>query len=404
MRVELLAKAQNLKEEISTIRDRLGKDIDFNEVNKRWYPYQPSPKYVSAVAEDGSFNKKYYLGFHLYAVSGFANLYIEENGKGKFIDEFIGDINISVIKSSNFTDTYFRNLMFLAELKALINLAEKEKPDLLILDGTLSGRYITILPKSNWFISEEFNGELIKMALSFSSDLKEGLNNREPLSFNKDFHREVRDRLISKFGRLKGDRKDILEAVLSKIAFFEYILLLHKLFKGLDWNPLVIGIAKTSILTEIFNSSIPDIKIFSSYIQYSGYSIKRQINLEEKKWEFSERFEILEKEIGIELKDIIIDYFYGKLKDGKDILLIELYENPEFTENYSPEYILDVLSYYTVGNYPFLLTRADKEARITKKDIELIEDILGLKYELTGREALLWRLIGNFLKFKKYIC
>ncbi len=389
MRVELLAKAQNLKEEILTIRNRLEKDIDFNEVNKRWYPYQPSPKYVPAVAEDGSFNKKYYLGFHLYAVSGFANLYIEENGKGKFIDEFIGDINISVIKSSNFTDTYFRNLMFLAEIKALINLAEKEKPDLLILDGTLSGRYITILPKSNWFISEEFEGELIDTALSFVDTLKKNLNNREPLSFNKDFHREVKDRLISKFGRLKGDRKDILEAVLSKIAFFEYILLLHKLFKGLDWNPLVIGIAKTSSLTEIFNSSIPDIKIFSSYIQYSGYSIKRQINLEEKKWKFSERFEILEKEIGIELKDIIIDYFYGKLKDGKDILLIELYENPEFTENYSPEYILDVLSYYAVGNYPFLLTRADKEARITKKDIELIEDILGLKYELTGREALL---------------
>lgn len=389
MRVELLAKAQNLKEEILAIRNRLEKDIDFNEVNKRWYPYQPSLKYVPAVAEDGSFNKKYYLGFHLYAVSGFANLYIEENGKGKFIDEFIGDINISVIKSSNFTDTYFRNLMFLAELKALINLAEKKKPELLILDGTLSGRYITILPKSNWFISEEFEGELIDTALSFVDTLKKNLNNREPLSFNKDFHREVRDRLISRFGKLKGERKDILEAVLSKIAFFEYILLLHKLFKGLDWNPLIIGIAKTSSLTEIFNSSIPDIKIFSSYTQYSGYSIKRQINLEEKKWEFSERFEILEKEIGIELKDIIIDYFYGKLKDGKDILLIELYENPEFTENYSPEYILDVLSYYAVGNYPFLLTRADKEARITKKDIELIEDILGLKYELTGREALL---------------
>ena len=395
MRVELLAKAQNLKEEISTIRDRLGKDIDFNEVNKRWYSYQPSPKYVSAVAEDGSFNKKYYLGFHLYAVSGFANLYIEENGKGKFIDEFIGDINISVIKSSNFTDTYFRNLMFLAELKALINLAEKEKPDLLILDGTLSGRYITILPKSNWFISEEFNGELIKMALSFSSDLKEGLNNREPLSFNKDFHREVRDRLISKFGRLKGDRKDILEAVLSKIAFFEYILLLHKLFKGLDWNPLVIGIAKTSTLTEIFNGSMPDIKIFSSYIQYSGYSLKKI--LPKDIWDFSERYKFIKEELGIDVErefdinfeDIFIDYFYGKLKDGKDILLIELYENPEFTENYSPEYILDVLSYYTVGNYPFLLTRADKEARITKKDIELIEDILGLKYELTGREALL---------------
>ena len=324
-------------------------------------------------------------------------MYVEENGEGRFIDEFVGDINISVIKNSNFTDTYFRNLMFLAELKALLNLAEKEKPELIMLDGTLSGRYITILPKSNWFISEEFEGELFNIALSFIKILKENLSEKEPLSFNKEFQRDVKEKLISKFGKLKGDRRDIFEAVISKISFFEYLLLLHKLFKGLDWNPLIIGVAKSSVLTEIFNSSIPDIKIFSSYIPYSGYSMKKQISLEEKKWEFSERYKFikeklgidLEEELGINLDDVIIDYFYGKLKDGKDILLIELYENPEFLKNYSPEYILDVLSYYAVGNYPFLLTRADKEARITRKDIELIEDIIGLKYELTGREALI---------------
>ncbi|RUM60521.1 MAG: nuclease [Persephonella sp.] len=390
MKIELLSKAQSLKSEVLRIKEKIDKSIDYNEVLKKWIEYKPSSRYVPAAAEDGSFNKKYYLGFYLYAVAGFSNMYIEEkDGEGRFIDEFVGDINLSVIKNTNFVDTYFRNLMFLAELKALLNLAEREKPKLLILDGTLSSRYISILPKTNWFISEEFEGQLFDIAISYTDILKENLNNREPLTFNKDFHNEVKDKLISTFGKLKGDRKDIFEAVISKIAYFEYLLLLHKLLKGLDWNPLVIGVAKTSTLTEIFNSSIPDIKIFSSFTQSSGYSIKMQVNLEGKKWEFAEKFEAIEKNIEIELRDVIIDYFYCKLRDGRDILLVELYENPEFTADYSPEDIMDMLSYYSVGNYPFLLTRADKEVRITKKDMDLIEDILGLKYELTGREALI---------------
>lgn len=390
MKIELLSKAQSLKSEVLRIKEKIDKSIDYNEVLKKWIEYKPSSRYVPAAAEDGSFNKKYYLGFYLYAVAGFSNMYIEEkDGEGRFIDEFVGDINLSVIKNTNFVDTYFKNLMFLAELKALLNLAEREKPKLLILDGTLSSRYISILPKTNWFISEEFEGQLFDIAISYTDILKENLNNREPLTFNKDFHNEVKDKLISTFGKLKGDRKDIFEAVISKIAYFEYLLLLHKLLKGLDWNPLVIGVAKTSTLTEIFNSSIPDIKIFSSFTQSSGYSIKMQVNLEGKKWEFAEKFEAIEKNIEIELRDVIIDYFYCKLRDGRDILLVELYENPEFTADYSPEDIMDMLSYYSVGNYPFLLTRADKEVRITKKDMDLIEDILGLKYELTGREALI---------------
>ncbi len=390
MRIELLSKAQSLKSEVQKIKEKIDKSIDYKEVLKKWVEYKPSSRYVPAAAEDGSFNKKYYLGFYLYAVAGFSNMYIEErNGEGRFIDEFVGDINLSVIKNTNFVDTYFRNLMFLVELKALLNLAEREKPKLLILDGTLSSRYISILPKTNWFISEEFEGKLFDIAISYIDVLKENLSNREPLSFNKDFHNEIKDKLISTFGRLKGDRKDIFEAVISKIAYFEYLLLLHKLLKGLDWNPLVIGVAKTSTLTEIFNSSIPDIKIFSSFTQTSGYSIKMQVNLEGKKWEFAEKFEAIEKNIEIELRDVIIDYFYCKLKDGRDIILVELYENPEFTTDYSPEDIMDMLSYYSVGNYPFLLTRADKEVRITKKDMDLIEDILGLRYELTGREALI---------------
>ena len=173
------------------------------------------------------------------------------------------------------------------------------------------------------------------------------------------------------------------------MAFFEYLFLLHHLFFKLDWNPLIIGIGKTSSLTEIFKSSIPDIKIFLTFIKETGYSVKRNVDIENIKWEFSELFEVKEKQIENELREVIIDYFYCKLEKGRNILLVEIYENANLEDRYfEQDYILDILNYYSVGGYPFLLKKADREVRITYKDMELVEQILGLQNEIHGREAL----------------
>ncbi len=384
MRAELLKKTYRLKNEISSLALSLNKEITEKEVLSKWNIYSPKPVYRYTVAEDGSFNKRHYLGFYLYSVSGYAVGYKED---GKFVEEVTGEINLSVIKRSDLVDDYFRMLMFLSELKAVLRLSEREKPSVIILDGTLSSRFITFFPKTDWFSNENFEGKIADIAGQFIKIIKENLLKEDITAFSEIVKEKVIKKLVEIFGE-KGKRRDILEATFSKLAYFEYLLLLHRLFYGLKWNPVVIGIAKTSHLTEIFNRSMPDIRIFHQFVKKTGYSEPIYVDLEQKKWEFSEIFEYLEKNTAVELKDVSIKYFYGKYDRGKTISLIEVYENPQFNQDISPEKILDILNYYSVVGYPFLLKKADNEVRITNRDMDLIENLLDLKREIHGREGL----------------
>ena len=384
MRPELLSKTYSLKNELSQLAFSLNEEINREEVLSKWKIYTPTPTYSYVIAEDGSYNRKHYLGFYLYSVSGYAVGFKKD---GTFSEDVAGDINLSVIKKTDTVDQFLRMLMFLCELKALLRLSFKEKPDFLIIDGTLSSRFITIFPKTDWFSGEEFEGKIASIAGEFIPLLKENLFEEDITAFSRKVKGKVIERLSSELGE-KGLRRDVIEATLSKLAYFEYLLLLHTLFYGLDWNPIVIGIAKTSHSTEIFNKSIPDLRVFHQVVNQTGYSYPYiYLNLEEVKWEFSQVFEFLEEKIAYQLKDITIKYFYGKYEKGRTISLIELYENPEHID-IKPEYILDVLSYFSVEGYPFPLKKADSEVRITHKDMEFIESLLGLQREVHGREGL----------------
>ncbi len=383
MRPELLEKTFLLKQELKNLNLIIDEEAVRQEVLKNWYPYAPKKQYKFTIAEDGSFNKKRYLGFYLYSVAGFAVGFTEDENT---VEEFAGDIGITVIKKTEVVDSYLKMLMFLLELKALLRLAKKTKPEVLLIDGTLSSRFITFFPKTDWFTSEEFEGKIANLASEYIPILKENLLKEDIVAFSPSVKISVEEKLLNILG--KGYvRRDTLEATLSKIAYFEYLLLLHELFYGLEWNPLVLGIAKTSHNTEIFNKSLPDLKLFYDFVEEMGYSVHRYVNLEEKKWEFSEIFEYLEKSITSDLKFTQIKYFYAKYGNGKHISLIEVYENPE-RKTPSFEEILDILSFYAVDGYPFLLKKADREVRITGKDLSFLESILDLKRELSGREVL----------------
>ncbi len=383
MRPELLEKTFLLKQELKNLSLIIDEEAVRQEVLKSWNTYIPKKQYKFTIAEDGSFNKKRYLGFYLYSAAGFAVGFTKDENT---VEEFAGDIGITVIKKTEVVDSYLKMLMFLLELKALLRLAERTRPDVLLIDGTLSSRFITFFPKTDWFISEEFEGKIAKLAADYIPVLKDNLLKDDIVAFSPAIKLSVEERLNSLLSK-KYVRRDILEAVLSKIAYFEYLLLLHKLFYGLKWNPLVLGIAKSSHNTEIFNKSLPDLKLFYDFVEETGYSVERYVNLEEKKWEFSEIFEYLEKNITSDLKFTQLKYFYAKYGNGKHISLIEVYENPE-RKTPSFEEILDILSFYAVDGYPFLLKKADREVRITGRDLSFLESILDLKRELSGREVL----------------
>ncbi len=383
MRPELLEKTFLLKQELRNLNLIIDEEAVRQEVLKNWSTYIPKKKYKFTIAEDGSFNKKRYLGFYLYSVAGFAVGFTEDENT---VEEFAGDIGITVIKKTEVVDSYLKMLMFLLELKALLRLAKKTKPEVLLIDGTLSSRFITFFPKTDWFTSEEFEGKIANLASEYIPILKENLLIEDIVAFSPSIKISVEEKLFNILGK-RYVRRDTLEATLSKIAYFEYLLLLHELFYGLEWNPLVLGIAKTSHNTEIFNKSLTDLKLFYDFVEEMGYSVYRYVNLEEKKWEFSEIFEYLEKSITSDLKFTQIKYFYAKYGNGKHISLIEVYENPE-RKTPSFEEILDILSFYAVDGYPFLLKKADREVRITGKDLSFLESILDLKRELSGREVL----------------
>ncbi|WP_457643100.1 DNA double-strand break repair nuclease NurA [Persephonella sp.] len=382
MRPELLKKAYRLKNELFQLALGLSDEIKKDEVLEKWNIYTPTPVYKFLVSEDGSYNKKHYLGYYFYSVAGYAVGFREDSTS---LEEVAGEVGISVIKKTELVDQYLRMLMFLTELKALLRLARREKPEVLVIDGTLSSRFITVFPKTDWFAGEEFEGRIASIAGEFIEKIKDNLFSEDITAFS--LKQEVAERLVEEFGD-RGRRIDILEAVLSKMAYFEYLLLLHSLFYGLDWNPLVIGVAKTSHSTEIFGKSLPDLRIFHQYVKETGYSKdKIYINLEEVKWEFSEIFEYIEEKIAYQLKEVSIWYFYGKYDRGRTISLIEVFESQE-RESTEPQEILDILSYYSVGGYPFPLRKADYEVRITGRDMEMLESILEIKNEVHGREGL----------------
>jgi hypothetical protein len=384
----MLEKTFNLKKEISSLALNLNEEITEKEVNEKWNPYIPQEEFKFTIAADGSLNKRHYLGFYLYSIAGYS---FGKKEDGTAVEEVVGDINLSVIKKTEFAESYFRLLMFLAETKALLKLAVREKPEILLIDGTLSSRFILPPPKTNWFINEEFKGELAKLSGQMIKDIEKNIFNYDLVSFSQPIKNLAIEKLVEKFGEGKGLRRDILEAVLSKLAYFEYFILLHYLFYKLDWNPLIIGVAKTSHDTEIFNKSIPDIKLFQQHTKDLGYSESKYVDIENKskirEWEFSEIFENIEKQKAEELKEVQIKYFYSKYDKGQLISLIEVYENPE-GKSISPAVINDYLKYFSVGGYPFLLKKVDNEVRITHKDMDLIENLLDLKNEIKGREGL----------------
>ncbi|NPA51421.1 MAG: DNA double-strand break repair nuclease NurA [Aquificae bacterium] len=387
MRPELLEKTYKLKKELELIKLHLDSEISEDDVIKHWIDYFPREINCKACASDGSFNRKVYLGFYLYSVAGYGLCF---DNNVMVSESFVGDIGISLIKNQEFAESYFRLLMFLVEMKSLLKVSAKEKPDVILLDGTLSGRFILPPPKTKWFVDKDFGGELAKLSGELIPYIEKYLFDYDITSQSTKLKELLFSKLIEKFGQETASKRDVFEAALAKLAYFEYFLLLHHLFYKLDWNPIIMGIAKTSKGTELFNSSIPDIMVFYKFIQNPGFSKERYVDMESKsktkEWEFSEVFEKKETKKAVELKDVQIKYFYSKYSSYSVISLIEIYENPN-RETIRQQYINDILFSLSAGGYPFILKKADADVRIKNKDMELIESILGLTLEKRGREV-----------------
>lgn len=375
----LLELIKNRKENITKYVAPSKKDIEELKslVNKKWNNYIPSKKTVFYAAADGSLYTKNYLGFSIMVFSGYSESFNPENEQ---IDNlFLGDIYPVVMKKIDQLKTLATLSMFLCETKALLNLAEKVKPKLLIIDGTITSRFIIPYPLTSWFCSNN-NEEIENISVELIKENLDIINSNEILSLKDEYIERIKS-------KIKEDKKDYLDAIVFQSLYYEFLITLYKLF-NLDYNPIIIGIAKTSTGKDLLNHSIPDIRIFLSLADELGYSEIVEQKVENLK-SFFGKFTEVSSQINNFIYGLDILSFYAKYRSKDRINLVEFYQNPNI-KTVDIREILDYLNDISFGglDYPFKLKKVDNEVRITQLDFEFIERELGLTYEITGREGL----------------
>lgn len=375
----LLELIKNRKENITKYVAPSKKDIEELKslVNKKWNNYIPSKKTVFYAAADGSLYTKNYLGFSIMVFSGYSESFNPENEQ--IDNSFLGDIYPVVMKKIDQLKTLATLSMFLCETKALLNLAEKVKPKLLIIDGTITSRFIIPYPLTSWFCSNN-NEEIENISVELIKENLDIINSNEILSLKDEYIERIKS-------KIKEDKKDYLDAIVFQSLYYEFLITLYKLF-NLDYNPIIIGIAKTSTGKDLLNHSIPDIRIFLSLADELGYSEIVEQKVENLK-SFFGKFTEVSSQINNFIYGLDILSFYAKYRSKDRINLVEFYQNPNI-KTVDIREILDYLNDISFGglDYPFKLKKVDNEVRITQLDFEFIERELGLTYEITGREGL----------------
>ncbi len=372
MRFELLELLQLRSDRIKRfVEFKSGSKIDCSKV---WHEYEPKPKEIHVLSVDGSFYSKQYLGYFFGVFGGYAEDYNPETLEQG--ESFVGDFYVSVIKKAENFKIILTLLMFLSEIKSAYNLAKQRNPSLIMLDGTLTSKFIIPFPQTSWFSKQDYDF-LPKVIEEFYPEVKDNCLNYSSIY-------SLSDEILEKLSDFE-DKRDLLEIILIQLVYYEYFITLYNLFM-LESNPVIIGIAKTSTGTDLFNLSVPDIKILLDNCDKLGYSNSIYQNLQILKCQFGHLPE-LDPTLNNKLYEIHINSFYAKYKDVRAINLIEYYHK-ERTVN--PEDLLDYISGTIAdGNpYPFILKRMDKEVRITKEDFGLIENKLDFIFNQTGREFL----------------
>jgi NurA-like 5'-3' nuclease len=374
---KLLEIVRSRRDEIRNYLENKDDNVSAQQVLEKWNSYVPQPKSVHVCSSDGSFYSKQYLGFFLGVFGGYAESFNPNNLEKD--EEFVGDIYISVIKHSENFKTLLTLFMFLSEIKSIYNLANRKNLDLIILDGTLTSKFIIPFPLPYWFTKEDNDTSNVVSEI-YPKVKNNCLSYQSIYSLSKEIMEDI-------LKLIPEERRDLIEVVVSQLTYYEYLITLYNLFK-LGYKPTILGVAKTSTGTDILKSSVPDIKLFLTHCETLGYSQSIGQNLQSLKSEFGQ-LKDLDPTLNNELYELNIKAFYGKYSDTKAINLIEYYENPD-KPTIKETQILDYLAGTVAGgyNYPFILKRVDNQVRITASDFELIEKELGLKFFITGREAL----------------
>ena len=346
MLVSLIEEAESRKGKIKDdIEEYESQDLN---IEGKWFDKTiPINKPCPIGAGDGSFNKKRFISFFLYAVSVESVKYIpNENTSSTEDSSTLGTMphNLKI-------DAHLSNYMNIFELKSAIQTLKDKNIKYYLFDGSIYGDLIWLFSYGNNIRKTELK-ELIE---KFSTTLKEDLFKYKLTS---------KTLLDEDFDEYSEDKYFFLED-------FEKTLLLSELLKD---KKRIVAISKTSDDTNILERGIPDIALFNFFSKEEGYSETHYIDLKDKEFPvYNSFFQSLEFTI-----------FYARLEPYKSVLKFEV---PYYASREECLEILADLKRDCVEGYPYLLYKAHHEVVISNKDMNSISSIIGI-IQRQGREML----------------
>lgn len=305
-------------------------------------------------AGDGSFNKKEYLSFALYAVAAECIVY-----DGNSLDK-VESSDVDVIGLSGNLRDRLRNYMGIFESKTHIKTLDNFDVDLVLFDGSIFGNLIRP-PVFRSMLDDEIKKTVESFYLK---DLKKKIASEEKVRItSSDFFPSI----IKNFGDNHLKTEIYLESLENLLSLSDLIK------KGNN----ILSISKTSTRNDYFDSHVPDIAVFDNLSKKEGYSkpiyldvssaIKRKFPIENKNF-----------------RKMNFTVFYARLEEFKNILKLEI---PFKATTNDIEELLCVLKSISVEGYPYLLKKAHNEVVIKNKDMETLEKIFDLRGR-NGREML----------------
>ena len=361
--IEYVVKRKNeLRRKLSELDSSL-EDINPHSFWKEYTPKNTEKRRI--IGEDGSVNYIEYKKYLVYAASA-ESVFYDGN---KLLTET--NLDVDVLIPYKFTRDRLRMYMSILEKKAVLKmLSNGIETDYILLDGSIIGDIIrpaAYAHRPNVSTKE-------KLKNRFLGDIKNSLDSNDFSSvYSKRLYREVVDFLGT----------DALEEVTPALIYLEYLENLLTLSKLLEHSDKIIAISKRSTGNHYFKRTIPDMAIFERFCTTPGYSYEplKIHDLIKKKYKIA--FPILQQLF----RNTRISFFYVRFNKKATVLRMEVVADMINEEKIRK--ILDDLEAYVVEGYPYLLTRAHRDVKISRKDMFEIAKAIGLGYfEKTGREML----------------
>ncbi|MBP2045440.1 DNA double-strand break repair nuclease NurA [Methanobacterium aggregans] len=359
----LYEKALEKKDGIS---NTLKRDMDSIKIDPhnlwRDHPFKDGKSEITVSAGDGSYNKKRFMGFFLYAVDAEC-LIFNKNGL-----ERVGVSDVNVIPPYKYPiEGILGNYMGIFEFKSSLKAFREYDVDITLFDGSIRGNLLKSSPVENKLKTkqkDEIRGLYVPI-------LEESFRNMDEIK-------------IESYDLFESVEKNFPAIKIEAMIYLENIERLMSIGKLLKETKNIVAISKTSIATDYFKSNIPDIAIFEEFCKKQGYTDPCYLDVQPF-YQSPEKavkgdFPIMDEFF----KSLNFTVFYARLEDFKNVLKFEL---PYRASEEEIIKILEGLKGGSAEGYPYLLKKAHNDVVISKSDLERLSNIIGF-LEKSGREML----------------